>query len=104
MAEPRLAVSRPDTTAADSQTLEQMGYIAPQPLPAPQPEPPSVPDSTDEAEEAALEAALSDAGVTATAGDRAAVHALARLDAATVEAVTRWLKTKKDKPETLGGK
>jgi hypothetical protein len=91
-----------DTSAADASTLEQMGRIPPQPTPSARPDPPPRPTPADEAEEAALTAALADAGVTATAADRAAVHALARLDAATVEAVTRWVKTKKDKPEPPG--
>jgi len=98
-AQPRL-----DTSAGDSHTLEQMGRIDPQPVPAPRPEPDGRPDPVDEAEKAALTAALTDAGVTATADDHAAVQALAGLDPATVEAVTRWLKTKKDRPEATGGK
>jgi hypothetical protein len=96
--------SRFDASVGDSGTLEQMGRIGLQPVPSPRPEPGSRPDPADEAEKAALTAALGEAGVTATAGDHAAVQALAVLDPATVEAVTRWLKTKKDKPETPGGK
>ena len=45
-----------------------------------------------------LEEALADAGITTTAEDQAAVTALARLDTATVQAVARWMKTKK--PDT----
>lgn len=95
---------RLDASVGDARTLEQMGRIESQPVPAPRPEPGPRPDPADEAEKAALTAALSDAGVAATDDDRAAVQALARLDPATVEAVTRWLKTKKDKPEAPGGK
>lgn len=91
-----------DTSAADAGTLERMGRIPPQPTPSARP--PSRPTPADEAEEAALSAALTDAGVTVTAADRAAVQALTQLDASTVEAVTRWINTKKDKPETPGGK
>jgi hypothetical protein len=59
-----------------------------------------VSDPADEQEEAALTEALAEAGVTATAEDQAAVQALAKLDAATVQAVTRWMRTKKTRPET----
>lgn len=95
---------RLDASIGDALTLEQMGRIDPQPAPSPRPEPAPATDPVDEAEKVALAAALSDAGVTATDSDRAAVQALAKLDPATVEAVTRWLKTKKDKPDTPGGK
>jgi hypothetical protein len=93
-----------DATAADAVTLERMGRLPPQPVPSARPDVPSRPTPADEAEEAALTAALADAGVTATAADEAAVQALTQLDAATVEAVTRWLKTKKDKPPDAPGK
>lgn len=100
MPEPSVARQpRRDTTAADAGSLQRMGRLDPQPTPAPaHPAPEPAPGPDDAAERAALNTALADAGVTATAEDRAAVQALAGLDAATVEAVTRWLKTKKPKP------
>lgn len=104
MADAIPVLPRLDASIGDAHTLEQMGRIDPQPVPSPRPEQAPSTDPVDEAEKAALTAALSDAGVTATDDDRAAVQALAKLDAGTVEAVTRWLKTKKDKPETPGGK
>lgn len=104
--EPILAVPRRDDTAADARALEQLGVIEPQPTPAPSPEAPPVespappaPDPVDQQEAADLSAALVEAGVTATAEDQAAVQALAKLDAATVSAVTRWMQAKKTKPE-----
>lgn len=103
MSEPIPVQPRFDASVGDSKTLEEMGRIDPQPVPAAQPDAGGRPDPADESEKAALTEALGDAGVTATAVDHAAVQALTKLDAATVEAVTRWLKTKKDKPET-GGK
>ena len=103
MPEPRPLTPRRDDTAADADSLERLGRLDPQPLPAapsgglpvetPAPTPP--PDPADEQEAVALHAALAEAGVAATADDQAAVQALARLDPATVEAVTRWMRTKK---------
>lgn len=100
---------RRDDTAADVKSLVQLGRVDPPPVPAPTPGlpptggipaplPPS--DSTDAKEMAALNSALAEAGVSATPEDQAAVQAIARLDAATVDAVTRWMKTKKPKPDT----
>jgi hypothetical protein len=97
-----LQAPNPDTSAADAGTLERLGRIPPQPVPSAKPDAPSKPTPADEAEQAALTSALADAGVTATATDQAAVQVLAQLDAATVETVTRWLKTKKDKPDMPG--
>jgi hypothetical protein len=91
---------RRDDTAADAKTLEQLGRIEPQPVPAPiEPEP--APD--DDKDAVTLRAALLDAGITATAEDHAAVTALAQLDPATVEAVTRWVTAKEPNPEKQGG-
>lgn len=102
MPAPIPAAQRLDNTAADSRSLEKMGQIDPQPVPAPlEPPPPDrpPPDTTDQQEAAALTAALAEAGIDAADSDKAAVQALARLDAATVETVTNWLKTKKkDQP------
>jgi type II secretory pathway component PulM len=92
---------RRDDTAADMRSLEQLGRIGPQSVPALSADAAPAPD--DAAEEAALADALTDAGVTATTEDRAAVQALAKLDPATVEAVTRWLKAKPAKPEGASG-
>lgn len=103
MSEPIATQPHLDPSIGDVHTLEQMGRIDPQPVPAPRPELGGGPDPVDVAEEAALTAALDDAGVTATAEDHAAVQALAKLDPATVEAVTRWLKTK-HKPDATGSK
>jgi hypothetical protein len=58
-----------------------------------------VTDPGDEEEAAALTRALAEAGVTATAEDQAAVRALTQLDPATVAAMTRWMQTKKTRPE-----
>ena len=105
--EPIPAMPRRDATAADARALEQLGVIEAQPTPAPTPEPPPAevpappaPDPADQQEAADLSAALVEAGVTATAEDQAAVQALVKLDAATVTAVTRWMRAKKTKPET----
>ncbi len=111
MPEPIPVAPRLDPAAADSRSLEKLGRIEPQPVPSgpaapappieplPEPPPANTPDPVDEQEAAELEAALADAGVTATAQDRAAVQALAKLDAATVQTVKQWLTTKKrDQP------
>ena len=101
MSEPPLAREpRRDTTAADAGSLERMGRIEEQPVPAP-PEP--APPETDQADTEELTDALAEAGITATAEDRAAVQALASLDEATQAAVQRWLKTKQPEPQG-GGK
>jgi type II secretory pathway component PulM len=102
MPDPRPVAPRTDSGAADMQALVQLGYAPPQPIPqaspkTPEPAPP--PDPVDEQEAATLSAALADAGVETTAEDQAAVQALVRLDPATVEAVTRWVKAKKTKPD-----
>ncbi|WP_217235482.1 hypothetical protein [Streptomyces sp. AC555_RSS877] len=97
MPEPLVALSpRIDDTAADARSLERMGRIEPQPIPAPPELPTPVPADDQEAVE--LAAALADAGIDATASDKTAVRALASLDAATVETVKKWLKTKKKDP------
>lgn len=107
MPEPIPVAPRHDPAAADSRSLEKLGRLEPQPIPAgpaapaplPDPPPGDTPDPVDEREAAELEAALVDAGVTATAADRAAVQALSKLDAATVQTVKQWLNTKKrDQP------
>lgn len=95
MTEPPIARQpRRDDTAADAGSLERMGRIDEQPTPAvtapSTPEPPV-------AAPAELEEALTDAGVTATAADHAAMQALGKLDAATLNTVTRWVQTKPGK-------
>lgn len=104
---------RVDVTAADARSLQQLGRLDPQPVPAAAPDPPPAappvedtvpppkPDPADEQETAALNAALADAGVAATPEDQDAIQALARLDPATVAAVTRWMRTKKTRPDVL---
>jgi hypothetical protein len=107
MTEPRPVAQRTDSGAADMQSLIQLGYASPQPTPEPPPgtlepapAPELPPDPVDEQEKAAIQAALTEAGVAATPEDQAAVQALARLDPATVDAVTRWLRTKKPEPKS----
>jgi hypothetical protein len=104
MPEPVERPPRRDDTAADAGTLAALGRIDSEPTPAEPPEPAPVPqpgqNPVDEQEAASLAAALTDAGVGTGASDQAAVHAIATLDAATVETVKKWLKTKKDKPQT----
>jgi hypothetical protein len=88
---------RRDDTAADAGSLARMGRIEEQPIPAPTPsEAPPPPDPADEQEAADLATALAGAGIDTTDSDKAAVRALASLDAATVETVTQWLKAKKN--------
>lgn len=92
---PELIPLRPrrDDTAADVRSLVRLGREEPPPIPAvtaPAPEAPA-----DDADAATLQSALADAGITSTAADRAAIAALAQLDTATVQAVARWMKTKK---------
>jgi hypothetical protein len=100
------AVPRPprrDDTAADTESLVRLGRQDPPPTPTdhrPHPVPTPAPDPVDTQEAVSLSAALTEAGVTQTADDQAAVQALAGLDAATVAAVERWLKTKKPKDQT----
>lgn len=95
---------RRDNTAADMRSLERLGRIDPQPVPASTSGPPAtgpVPDPVDEAEMLQLSAALTEAGITSTPEDQAAVRQLAKLDAATVATVQGWLK-KKSKPAAPG--
>jgi hypothetical protein len=87
---------RRDDTAADVRSLVQLGREDPPPVPAAAA--PAVEAPADDVDAVTLKAALADAGITATAEDQAAVAALAQLDTATVQAVARWMKTKK--PDT----
>ena len=87
---------RLDDTAADVRSLVQLGRETPPPVPASTVPAPGLP--ADDTDAVTLKAALADAGITTTAEDQAAVTALARLDTATVQAVARWMKTKK--PDT----
>jgi hypothetical protein len=89
-----------DDTAADVRSLVQLGRATPQPEPASAAPTPEMP--LDDKDTVTLKAALADAGITTTAEDQVAVQALARLDTATVQAVARWMKTKK--PDTKPAK
>ncbi|NUL09056.1 hypothetical protein [Streptomyces lunaelactis] len=93
----RPAVRKVDKSAADTATLVDMGVVDPQPEPVP--EPPPGPSPVEQANEAALEAALVEAGVTKAGRDEQVIDVLAKLDPADVEAVARWLKEKKTKPD-----
>ena len=93
----RPAVRRVDKTAADTATLVGMGVVDPPPKPVP--EQPPGPDPVEQANEAALQSALTDAGVTKAGRDEQVIDVLAKLDPADVEAVARWLKEKKTKPD-----
>ena len=96
MPDPTPHAPRRDDTAADMRSLVELGRKEPQPVPAPAPAPaPPVED----ADAVVLNAALLDAGITASVEDQAAVQALAQMDTATVQAVARWMRTKK-KPDT----
>jgi hypothetical protein len=83
---------------ADAETLVGMGVLEEQPQPPPD-EPPA-PPAQEQANALALDAALAEAGVTKSTADAKAVTALAKLDAATVEAITKWVKQKKKDPGT----
>ena len=98
MPEPTPLRPRRDDTAADVRSLVQLGREEPQPVPAPATPAPAPGLTADDTDAVTLKAALADAGITTTAEDQAAVTALARLDTATVQAVARWMKTKK--PDT----
>jgi type II secretory pathway component PulM len=91
---PRRVERRIDESAADMGTLADMGHGQRPPVPAAKPLP--GPSPTEQANEAALQAALTEAGVTKSGRDEQAIDILAKLDPADVEAVTRWLQTKKD--------
>jgi type II secretory pathway component PulM len=84
---------RHDDTAADARSLQRLGMLEPQPIPVPVKAP--APDPVDEQEALAITNALADAGIATADSDKAAARALAALDPATVETVTKWLKTKK---------
>lgn len=86
----RPAVPRVDEAAADMGTLEQMGVVEAQPKPEPPPGP--VPPVEETENTALLDAALTDAGVTKSPADQAAVATLARLDPATVQTIAAWVK------------
>ncbi|WPO74044.1 hypothetical protein [Streptomyces sp. KN37] len=94
---------RVDESAGDIASLVSLGLADPQPTPAPPPEPtpvPDVPTPEEQANELLLQEALVTAGVGNAAGDEAVIDALARLEPTEVQAVARWLKTKKPDPET----
>lgn len=90
----RPVTRRIDEAAADAGTLATMGHGKPPPVPVA--DPPPGPSPAEQANEAALQTALADAGVTKTGRDEQVIDVLAKLDPADVEAVTRWLQTKKD--------
>lgn len=93
---PRPVSPRDDTTVADLGTLAAMGRADTPPVPSPDPPrrrtPPPPPTPASETQAASLTDALADTGTTTTADDQAAVDALARMDAATVAAVERWIR------------
>lgn len=78
-------------------TLEAMGVVGPQRRPESPPAP--GPSPAQQANEAALEAALSEAGVVKSGRDEQVIDALAKLDPVDIEALSRWLKEKKPKPD-----
>jgi hypothetical protein len=96
----RPVARRPDPGAADLDTQVDLGWQEPPPEPPPPPppaEPPPDPEPpTEPAQEMAnvmmLDTALVDSGVVKTPDDATAVTKLAKLDAATVETVARWIK------------
>jgi hypothetical protein len=92
-AEPRPAVPRVKKGGADAETLVGLGALEPQRKPPP--DGPREPPVEEQAKRAKLDAALTEAGVTKGAADTVAVDALAKLDAATVEAIASWVKHKK---------
>lgn len=95
--EPRAVAPRKDRALADAGTLVALGRLPEQRKPPPD-EPPELPPE-EQANLLALNAALADAGVTKGAADTKAVADLAKLDAATVEAIASWVKhEKKDDP------
>ncbi|WP_411102427.1 hypothetical protein [Streptomyces sp. cmx-4-9] len=93
---PRPAAPRRQQPMADAETLVDMGVLEEQPQPPPDvpPEPPV----EEQANLLALDAALAESGVTRRAADTEAVARLAKLDAATVAAITGWVKHKKKDP------
>lgn len=92
---------RRDDTAADLGSLIHLGRIEAQPTPDAPTDTQTAPAPTpeDAADAALLNSALAGAGID-TAADAAVIQALAKLDTATVEAVARWVKTRKREPET----
>jgi hypothetical protein len=87
----RPVARRPDPGAADLDTQVDLGWQEPPPEPPPDPEPPTQP-AQETAHIMMLDTALVDSGVVKTADDATAVTKLAKLDAATVETVARWIK------------
>ncbi|WPO70185.1 hypothetical protein [Streptomyces sp. KN37] len=94
---------RVDESVGDIASLVTLGLAEPQAKPAAPPEPapaPDMPTPEEQANELLLEEALVAAGVGKAAGDEEVIDALARLEPTEVQAVARWLKTKKPDPET----
>jgi hypothetical protein len=85
----RPATPRTDLSGADTATLVQLGRADAPPVPATPP--PPGPSAREQANEARLQAALVEAGVVKAGRDEQVIDVLAKLDAADVEAVTRWL-------------
>jgi hypothetical protein len=101
MPDPRPVEPRRLEGAADVDSLVALGLEQPPPRPSP-PDPPHRPETppapapaSDPVDEATLHSALAEAGVSVEAADTAAVRVLAALDSETVEAVARWVKSKK---------
>jgi hypothetical protein len=102
MPDPRPVEPRRMKGAADVDSLVALGMeeTPPTPTAAAPPvveAPPTPPPAPDPADEATLHSALAEAGVSVEAADTAAVRVLAALDSETVEAVARWVKSKKVK-------
>lgn len=99
----RPARSRVDDTAGDLGSLVRLGLADPPPEPGAPPPASDLPDAAqsgmESANEARLQAALGEAGVTKGVRDEHVIDVLARLDPADVDAVTAWLKQKKDKDD-----
>lgn len=93
---PRPAAPRRQQPMADVETLVGMGILDEQPQPPP--DVPAEPPAEEQANLLALDAALAESGVTKQAADTEAVARLAKLDAATVEAIAGWIKHKKKDP------
>lgn len=74
---------------ADIGSLIDMGVVDEQPQPPT--ELPPDPPAEEAANAAALTEALAEAGIPAAGADEQAIAALAKLDPAMVEAITRWM-------------
>ncbi|NUP15403.1 MAG: hypothetical protein HOZ81_04730 [Streptomyces sp.] len=100
---PAARTPRRDDTAADVGSLVRLGRVPEQPTPRAPVEP--GPSPAEQANEAAIEAALTEAGIAKAGRDEQVIDALAKLDPAEVEAITRWVKSGKGgRPDTGAAK